>query len=248
MMGGKKQQKTIPTVYNMSSSKARVVLWALEELADDGIKYNVVNLSRRDWNTAKVLKSHFPLGKSPTVTLEHVDGESEVIYQILPDVLTETRLILQFISDHYTDGVWTPQSVEDTARDNFLQEFANGTFLFKVDSIIIFEAMPRMLFFPLRQLTLLMVLPIRHHFSNDLSAVYQILENALSDDRPWFSGKKLGLADFNMIFPMDEAIGTDVIEFEKYPKLAKWHATVINRPAYKRALEKGGVYDLSTFA
>ncbi len=45
-MDGNKQQKTIPTVYNMSSSKAREVLWALEELADAGIKYNVVNLRR----------------------------------------------------------------------------------------------------------------------------------------------------------------------------------------------------------
>jgi len=43
-MDGNKQQKTIPTVYNMSSSKAREVFWALEELADAGIKYNVVNL------------------------------------------------------------------------------------------------------------------------------------------------------------------------------------------------------------
>jgi glutathione S-transferase len=246
-MVGKLQQKTIPTVYNMSSSKAREVLWALEELADDGIKYNVVNLSRRDWYTAKVLKSHFPLGKSPTITLEHVDGEPPATYQILPNVLTEARLILQFISDHYTDGIWIPESDEDKARATFFQEFANGTFLFKVDSIVMFEAIPKMLFFPLRQLTLTMVLPIRYHFTNDLAAVYQVLEDALSEDRPWFSGKKLGLADLNMIFPMDEAIGSDLINFEKYPKLAKWHDTVINRPAYKRALEKGGVYDLSNF-
>jgi len=30
IMDGNKQQKTIPTVYNMSSSKAREVLWTLE--------------------------------------------------------------------------------------------------------------------------------------------------------------------------------------------------------------------------
>jgi glutathione S-transferase len=79
-MDGNKQQKTIPTVYNMSSSKVREVLWALEELADAGIKYNVVNLHRGRADTYKVLKSQFPLGKSPSVTLEHVNGESEVTY------------------------------------------------------------------------------------------------------------------------------------------------------------------------
>ena len=247
-MDGSKQQKTIPTLYNMSSSKAQEVLWALEELADAGIKYKVVNLSRRSFDTYKVLKSHFPLGKSPTVTLEHVDEESEATYQILPNVLTEARLILQFISNHYTDGIWIPESEEDKARANFFQEFANGSLLTKVDNIVTFEAIPTMLFFPLRQLTLLMVLPVRYHFMNDLAVIYQIMEDALSEERPWFSGKELGLADFNMSFPMDMATARGYIQLEKYPKLAKWHDTVTNRPAYKRALEKGGLYDLATFA
>ena len=247
-MDGNTQQDTIPTVYNMSSSKAREVLWALEELADNSIKYKVVNLRRRRADTDKVLKAQFPLGKSPTVTLEHVNGSSEVIYQILPNILTETRLILQFISDHYTDGIWIPESEEDKARDTFLQEFANGSLLAKVDNIVTFDVIPTMLFFPLRQLTLLMVLPIRNHFMKDLTSIYHLLEDALSEERPWFSGKKIGLADFNMIFPMDGAIGRGYIQLEKYPKLAKWHDTVINRPAYKRALEKGGTYDLATFA
>lgn len=100
-MDGNKQQKTIPTVYNRSFSKAREVLWALEELADAGIKYNVENLCRGRSDTYKVLKSQIPLGRSPTVTLEHVNGEWEVTYQILPNVLTEARLILLFISDQY---------------------------------------------------------------------------------------------------------------------------------------------------
>lgn len=247
-MDRNRQQKTIPTVYNMSSSKAREVLWALEELADTGIKYKVVNVRRRGADTYKILKSRFPLGKSPTVTLEQVNGNSEVIYQILPNVLTEARLILQFISDNYTDGIWIPESEEDKARSTFFQEFANGSLLAKVDNIVTFEVIPTMLFFPLRQLTLLMVLPIRNHFMKDLTVSYQLLEDALSEERPWFSGKKIGLADFNMIFPIDMAVGRGYIQFNKYSKLAKWHDTVINRAAYKRALEKGGPYDLATFA
>lgn len=242
------QQKTIPTVYNMSSSKAREVLWALEELADTGIKYKVVNVPRRGADTYKILKSQFPLGKSPTVTLEHVNGNPEVIYQILPNVLTEARLILQFISDHYTDGIWIPESEEDRVRATFFQEFANGTLLAKVDNIVTFEVIPTMLFFPLRQVTLLMVLPIRNHFMNDLIVTYQLLEDALSEERPWFSGKRIGLADFNMIFPMGGAIARGYIQLNEYPKLAKWHDSVINRPAYKRALEIGGPYDLAKFA
>lgn len=247
-MDGIKQQKTIPTVYNMSSSKAIASVWALEELADAGIKYRIVNLSRRSFNTYKVLKSQFPLGKSPTVTLEHVGGEAEVIYQIMPNVLTETRLILQFFSDHYTDGVWVPESEEDKRRDAFFQEFANGSLISKVDFILSFEAVPTMLFFPLRYLALLMMLPVRMHSMKDLTVIYQILEDALSEEKPWFSGEKIGLADFNMIFPMDMAVDRGYIQLENYPKLAKWHKTVLSRPAYKRAIESGEVYDCATFA
>ncbi|KFY10171.1 hypothetical protein V491_07789 [Pseudogymnoascus sp. VKM F-3775] len=247
-MDGTKQQKTIPTVYNLSSSKAISALWALEELADAGIKYKVVNLPRRGADSYKVLKSQFLLGKSPTVTLEHIGGEPDVTYQIMPNVLTETRLILQFFSDHYTNGAWVPESEEDKRRDTFFQEFAHGSLITKVDSILLFDVIPKMLFFPMRYLTLLMVLPIRIHLMKDLTIIYQILDDALSEEKPWFSGKKLGLADLNTIFAMDMAVQREYIQLEKYPKLAKWYNTVQNRPAYKRALEAGEVYDCETFA
>ena len=58
--------------------------------------------------------------------LERVNRESGVTYRILPNVLTETRLILQFISDHYTDGIWLPESEEDKARSTFFQKIANS--------------------------------------------------------------------------------------------------------------------------
>ncbi|OBT83461.1 hypothetical protein VE02_07414 [Pseudogymnoascus sp. 03VT05] len=210
-MDGLKQQKTIPRVYNMSSSKAISALWPLEELADAGIKYKVVNLPRRGADTCNVLKSHFPLGKSPT---------------IMPNVLTETRLMLQFFSDHYTDGVWVPESEEDRRQDTFFQEFAHGSLISKVDHILTFEVIPTMLFFPMRFLTLLMVLPICMHFMKDLTVIFQIMEDALSEEKPWFSGKNIGLADFNTIFAMDMAVKRGYVQLEKYPKLAEWYNTV----------------------
>lgn len=54
----------------------------LKELADAGIKYNVVNLRWGRTDKYKVLKSQFLLGKSPTVALEQVNRKSEVTYQI----------------------------------------------------------------------------------------------------------------------------------------------------------------------
>lgn len=242
-------QRTIPTLYNMSSSQALVVLWALEEVAEKyGIKYNLKNVPRRGKNTAAELKAVYPLGKSPIVTLEPVDGEPTRTYQILPNVLTESRLILQFISDNYTKSEWIPESEEDKRRDVFFSELAKCTLILKVDYAVVFEVLPTFLPFGLRHLVLLMVKPVVNHFLSDMRDVFQIMEDGLSDELPWFSGLNIGLADFNMSFAMDMAAQRGYFEPKKYPKLARWHAATLERPAYKRALEKGEVYDLATFA
>ncbi|KAH8800340.1 putative glutathione S-transferase [Xylogone sp. PMI_703] len=242
-------QKTIPTLYNMSSSQAMVVLWALEEVAAaHGIKYNLKNLPRRDKSTAKELKAIFPMGKSPIVTLEPVDGEPDQVYQILPNVLVESRLILQFISDNYSTGEWIPESEQERRRDIFFQELAKCSLVVKVDFALLFEVIASVLPFGLRHFISLLIKPIVKHFVDDQRDIYQIMEDALSEELPWFSGRKIGLADFNMSFAMDMASQRGYFQPKEYPKVAKWYTSMIERPAYKRALEKGGVYDLAAFA
>ncbi|RFU28733.1 hypothetical protein B7463_g7611, partial [Scytalidium lignicola] len=233
----------------MSSSQSFVILWALEEVAGaHGIKYNLKNLPRRDKNTAKELKAIFPLGKSPIVTLEPVGGEPAQTYQVLLNVLTESRLILQFIADNYSTGEWVPESEVDKRRDTFFEELAKSTLVVKVDFAVIFEAIASFLPFGLRHLISLLIKPVVSHFVGDQRDIYQVMENSLSEELPWFSGKKIGLADFNMSFGMDMAVQRGYFEPKKYPKVAKWYATILDRPAYKRALEKGGAYDLAIFA
>jgi glutathione S-transferase len=233
---------------------AHRVLWALEEASlTHNTQYKLKNYSRRGATTAKDLKAIFPLGKSPIITLERPDDDGELrpvesTYQVYPGTLTEARLILQFISDNYAPGVWAPETEEDKNRDVFFQEFANSTVLVKVDFALLWEVVCAQLPFPFRQLTGLLVRPIVNHFLGDLKDILQVLEDALSEKKPWFAGAKMGLADFNMSFPMDMARQRGYFKPELYPKLAKWHDAVQSRPAYKSALEKGGDYDLVNFA
>ncbi|KAF8849151.1 hypothetical protein BDZ45DRAFT_680749 [Acephala macrosclerotiorum] len=51
-----------------------------------------------------------------------------------------------------------------------------------------------------------------------------------------------------MSFGVDMAVQRGYFDPKRYPKVAKWHAATLERPAYKRALEKGGAYELATFA
>jgi len=71
------------------------------------------------------------------------------------------------------------------------------------------------------------------------------MEGELSEEKPWFSGSKIGLADFNMIFGVGYVIAQKYIDLDKYPKISKWHETICNRPAYIKAMEKGGTYELA---
>jgi glutathione S-transferase len=236
-------QTSIPTLHHLSSSQSFRVLFALEELAEaNGLKYELKTYNRNQGRAPEELKSVYPLGKSPILTVEPVDQSSTE-----KETVTESRIILQFIADNYSRGIWEPDTVADKKRDAFYQEFANSTLAPKVTYPELFEVIPTHLPFGLRQLVGLMVKPVVHHFKLDLGPIFQVLEDELSDDKPWYAGAKLGLADLCMSWGMDVATQRKYFDASKYPKLAKWYKTVTERPAYKAALQKGGSYDLLTF-
>lgn len=82
----------------------------------------------------------------------------------------------------------------------------------------------------------------------DIKTYFQYMEDALTDEKPWFSGKSKGLADLNMSCPMDMSFQRGYFDGEKFPKVRDWLDRLHNLPAYKRALEKGGKYNFKTFS
>ena len=55
----------------------------------------------------------------------------------------------------------------------------------------------------------------------------------------WFAGAKLSIADFQMSFPVEAALSRGA-KLGNYPKLMAYKERMVARPAYRRALEKGG--------
>jgi glutathione S-transferase len=243
-------QKTIPTLHNLAHSQAFRCLWALEEIAliNPSFKYNVVNYKRQAPHNPELAKHH-RLGKSPIVTLESVDPAVPVpTPQLEPGVLTESTLILQYINDEYADHLWDVEDEEDRKRDVFFTQFAVDTVSLKAQFTMLFDILPIMLPFPLNYIVGLMVAPMVKHFKADLDPIYQILDDELSEELPWFSGKEMGLADFNMQFALDLAQYRGYIDKEKYPKVAGWIQKIRAREGYKGAIEKsGGPLDLKYF-
>jgi glutathione S-transferase len=59
---------------------------------------------------------------------------------------------------------------------------------------------------------------------------------------PWFAGQDITAADVQMSFPVEASAARGVVGAGR-PKLLEFVNRIHERPAYKRALERGGPYD-----
>ncbi|KAL6245504.1 hypothetical protein RBB50_007503 [Rhinocladiella similis] len=238
-----------PCLHHLESAKSLLVLCALEDLAETNHDFSYrLQIYPRAYGPNGIEKVH-PLGKSPVLAIGPKPEE----------ILSEARLILQYLYDTYARdgggsgggaGLWTPSSEQDRARDAFFQEFANSSLLAKVDFILISELPSTLYPWGLRHVAGLFSWPFRRHFMNDINLFFQYMEDALSEGdgaKPWFGGATRGLSDFLTIFPMDMASQRGYFDGAKYPKVQDWLDRVHALPAYKRALDKGGKYNLKTF-
>ena len=62
--------------------------------------------------------------------------------------------------------------------------------------------------------------------------------------RDWFAGPEFTAADVQMSFPLEAAKARAGLTAQTHPRLADWLARIHARPAYQRAVERGGEYAL----
>ena len=63
-------------------------------------------------------------------------------------------------------------------------------------------------------------------------------------NKTWFLGDQLTGADIRMSFPLEASVARGIVGRNR-PNIKKWVERVHARPAYQRALEKGGEYDFA---
>ncbi len=212
------------TVHHLNNSRSQRVLWLLEEL---DVPYEIVKYER-DPKTSlapEALAKIHPLGKSPVVT----DNGN---------VLAESGAILEYIVDKHGRGRLVPRP--DTAaylKYRYYMHYAEG-------SLMPFLLL-RLLFGRIRKAPIL-VRPIAKAIANKVDAQFiapnlarhvAFLDGELAKS-PWFAGD-FSVADIQMVYPM-EAIAARVPGAPE--RIKDWVARAHARPAYQRALEKGGPY------
>ena len=217
-------------VHHLNNSRSQRVLWLLEEL---GEPYEIVKY-QRDAQTMLAppeLKKVHPLGKSPVV----VDGDA---------VLAESGAILEYFAEKH--GRFLPaQGTPDWRRYRYWMHYAEGSAMPPMLLKLVFDRLERAKapFF---------VKPIVRQISSkakdgfigaQIKLHLDFMEGELAKSA-WFAGSDFTVADIQMSFPLEAATARAGLD-ESRPRLMDFLARIHARPAYKRALERGGPFRLS---
>jgi glutathione S-transferase len=221
------------TVHHLQTSRSHRILWLLEEL---GVPYEL-KIYQRDPKTRLApaqLKQLHPLGKSPVITHGSL-------------VLAESGAILEYLADAFADQapadlahLVPAQGTPEHRQCRFWLHYAEGSLMNWLLMKLVFVSIPKqpMPFF-VRPIARAICQQVQHKLIDpNLATALPFMEAELSS-RPWFAGEHLTLADFQMSFALEAAL-TRTMNGGTYPALHAWLDKVQQRPAYQRAIEKGG--------
>ena len=220
------------TVHHLNNSRSQRVLWLLEEL---GLPYEIRKYAR-DAKTMlappELLKVH-PLGKSPVITDDGV-------------TVAESGAIVEYLVERYGDGrlapaIGTPQRLQWRYWLHFAEGSAMSPLLLK----LIFDRIPQspMPFFvkPIARGICAKVLALMVEPNLKRQLDFMEAELGKSD---WFAGEAFSAADIQMSFPVEAAAQRAGLNASR-PKLMAFLKRIHARPAYKKALERGGPYSFA---
>lgn len=219
------------TVHHLNNSRSQRVLWLLEELA---VPYEVRRYERdpRTLLAPSSLKKVHPLGKSPVIT----DGDVTV---------AESGAIIEYVLERHGEGRLAPApGTPERLRYTYWLHYAEGS------------AMPplvmKLVFLRLRTAPMpIFVRPFARAIADQVLRGFvepQIrlhmgfVEQELAHGT-WFAGEAFTAADIQMSFPIEAAAARGGLGTE-FPRLQAFLERIRERPAYRRALEKGGPFEL----
>jgi glutathione S-transferase len=221
------------TVHHLDHSRSQRVLWLLEELE---VPY-ALEQYERDPETKRApaeLRKVHPLGKSPVVTLE--DGT----------VLAESGAILETLVDRCGNGRLRPApDTEAFRRYRFFMHYAEGSLM---PPLLVRFIMLRLRRAPVpffvRPIANGIAKKIDETFTDPELARHVAFLEAELEGRPWLTGDELTAADVQMSFPL-EALLARAGAVSSHPRISALVERIRARPAFQRALERGGPYDLT---
>lgn len=216
-------------VHHLNNSRSQRILWLLEEL---GVEYDL-KCYQRDARTLFAppeLKAIHPLGKSPVIQ----DGDL---------VLAESGAIIEYLADRYGDGTLArPHGSPARAQYIYWLHYAEGSAMPPLLMKLIFDRVVNspMPFFARPVVRKVHQSVMAAFIGPQLKLHLDYLETHLAT-REWFLDGEFSAADVQMSFPLETAVARGGLDTSR-PRLTDWLRRVHARPAYQRAVERGGPY------
>jgi glutathione S-transferase len=219
------------TVHHLNNSRSQRILWLLEEL---GLEYEVKRYERdpKTMLAPASLREVHPLGKSPVIT----DGTLTI---------AESGAIIEYLVEHYGNGRLIPAvGTPDRLRYTYWLHYAEGSAMPPLLLKLIFDQIEKspMPFFmrPIAQSIVNRVK--RSYIEPQITQHLDYLEAEIGKST-WFAGNEFTAADIQISFPLEAAAAQAGLNASR-PKLMNFLDRIHVRPAYQRALERGGTYEL----
>jgi len=218
-------------VHHLNNSRSQRVLWMLEEL---GLPYELKRY-QRDPATMLAppeLRAVHPLGKSPVIE----DGGLK---------LAESGAILEYLAGRYGEGRLAPAAnTPERLRYTYWMHYAEGSLMPPLLMKLVFKRIESgpMPFFarPIARGIARRVLGT--FVEPNIARHLEFMEGELAG-RPWFAGGEFSAADIQMSFPLEAAAARGGLDRSR-PRLMDFLERIHARPAYRRAIEAGGPYEL----
>ncbi|HEY8709741.1 MAG TPA: glutathione S-transferase [Burkholderiaceae bacterium] len=220
------------TVHHLNNSRSQRVLWLLEEL---GLPYEITKYERdpKTMLAPAALRQVHPLGKSPVITDDGV-------------TVAESGAIVEYLVERYGNGRLAPAiGTPERLRWRYWLHFAEGSAMPPLLLKLIFDRIPQspMPFFARPIARAISAKVLSTMVGPNLKRQLDFMEGELGESE-WFAGDEFSAADIQMSFPVEAAAMRAGLDASR-PKLMAFLKRIHARPAYKKALERGGPYSFA---
>lgn len=219
------------TVHHLNNSRSLRVLWLLEELQ---VPYRVKRYERdaKTMLAPDSLRAVHPLGKSPVIS----DGDV---------VVAESGAIIEYLVEKYGRGklLPAPQTPERRMYTYWLH-YAEGSLMPPLLMSLVFRKMPQGAPLLLRPVVAAIAGRVMDVFVKpQLKNHFAFIEGELGKSK-WFAGDEFTAADIQMSFPVEAAAARGGLDERSSPAIFAFLKRIHARPAYRKALEKGGPFEI----
>jgi glutathione S-transferase len=218
------------TVHHLNNSRSQRVLWLLEEL---GVAYEIKYYQRgADLRAPAELRAIHPLGKSPVVT----DNGNAI---------AESGAIVEYVVGTYGNGrLIPPAGTPERLRYTYWLHYAEGSAMSPLLQKLLFTLLPQRAPFLMRPVVGAVAGQVLRTVVNPALAQHMNFWEGELGKSAWFAGNDFTAADIQMSFPLEAAATRAGLEIG-HPRAMAFLERIHGRPAYQRALERGGPYQLA---